>query len=445
MFHSKQVFLPSCIACAGLFLVAGCSPKNDYVEPPPPPVTIAQPVQQTVTTYLVETGATEAADFVEIRARVKGYLEKIHFEPGQEVVAFQEPAENAAPVEGEQDRNKGSLLYEIEPELYRARLNQAQAAKAVAEAEIKNAQGQFDRAKSLSQQGAVSKEELDEKLAALQTAQAQISASDAAIEEAELNLKYTRIYSPIDGRVGKTLVYEGNLVGDNEATHLTTVMRYDPIYANFSIDEPTMLRILDWKAEEEREADKEGIAPETEKLALYLRRDIDEGYPFVGHVNYGDLALDRATGTYKVRGEFPNPDMRILPGGFVRIRIPARTHEGALLVPERVVNLAQRILFVLDRGNNTVERRDVVVGAKFKNMVVIQEGISRDEWVVTEGLQRVVHGAVVDPEEETLPPLELDDPAAEEADASPAEPSKKAGQKEAAPDAQTAPAVETQS
>jgi len=157
MFHSKQVFLPSCIACAGLFLVAGCSPKNDYVEPPPPPVTIAQPVQQTVTTYLVETGATEAADFVEIRARVKGYLEKIHFEPGQEVVAFQEPAENAAPVEGEQDRNKGSLLYEIEPELYRARLNQAQAAKAVAEAEIKNAQGQFDRAKSLSQQGAVSK------------------------------------------------------------------------------------------------------------------------------------------------------------------------------------------------------------------------------------------------------------------------------------------------
>jgi len=419
MFHSREASFPSWIACIGLFLLAGCAPKNEYVEPPPPPVTIAQPLVQTVTDYLVETGTTEAADYVEIRARVKGYLEQIHFEPGQEVAAFEEPAEGTAPVEGEQDRNKSSLLYEIEPELYRARLNQALAAKAVAEAEVQNAQGQFDRAKSLADKGAVSKEELDATTAALRIAQAQISASDAAIEEAQLNLKYTRIYSPIAGRAGKTLVYEGNLVGDNEATHLTTVMRYDPIYANFSIDEPTMLKVLDWSAEREREASQEQRETKAERLTLFLRRDIDEGYPFVGHVNYGDLTLDRATGTYKLRGEFANPDLRILPGGFVRIRIPAKTHENALLVPERVVNLAQKTLFVVNPSDNTVQRRDVVVGSKFENMVVIRKGITRDDWIVTEGLQRVVHGAVVAPQKETLPPLELDDPAAEEADTAP--------------------------
>jgi RND family efflux transporter MFP subunit len=267
---------------------------------------------------------------------------------------------------------------------------------------------------------------LDERLAALQTAQAQVSAAEAAIEEAQLNLKYTRIYSPMAGRVGKTLVYAGNLVGDNEATHLTTVMSYDPIYANFSIDEPTVLKILDWKAERDREAAEKGREIESERLTLHLRRDIDDGFPFPGHVNYGDLALDRETGTYKVRGEFTNSENRILPGGFVRIRIPGRTHEDALLVPERVVNLAQKSLFVVNRDGNTVERRDVVVGSKFENMVVITEGITRDDWVVVEGLQRAVHGAVVDPQEETLPPLALDEPAGDEADEPP--PVKPAGE-----------------
>ena len=370
MFFSSHTLLPSWLACLGLSFLVGCRPANDYVEPPPPQVTIAQPLQQTVTDYLVVTGTTEAADFVEIRARVKGYLDKVYFEPGQDVTAYQEPPEGAEPVDLEQDPNRSSLLYQIEPELYRAQLNQAHAAKAIAEAEVTNAQGQYNRTKTLSEKGAASKEELDERLAALETAKAQVDAAAAAIEEAQLNLKYTRIYSPMAGRVGKTLVYAGNLVGDNEATHLTTVMSYDPIYANFSIDEPTLLKILDWKAERDREAAEEGREIESERLTLHLRRDIDDGFPFPGHVNYGDLALDRETGTYKVRGEFANSENRILPGGFVRIRIPGRTHENALLVPERVVNLAQKSLFVVNRDDNRVERRDVVVGSKHENMVI---------------------------------------------------------------------------
>lgn len=390
----------------GILFLVGCQKANTFQPPPPPTVTVAKPVVQTVTDYLEETGTTEASDYAQVRARVRGFLEEIQFEPNQEI-------------------KKGDVLYKIEKDIYEAALEQANAelaqsnasiaqanaSLAVANAELKRADEQFKTAQRLVQRNALSREEYDNREAAfgvakaeveranseILSAKARVAKAEAAKADATIDLRYTTVESPIDGQVDKTNVYVGNLVGDGEATHLTTVVNFDPMFATFSISERALLNII---GQRDEKRDKKTVR-------MFLGREIDKGYPIAGHLNYYDTAVDESTGTYLVRGEFPNPGERpsLLPGLFVRIRVPVGEIENAILIPERAVASDQLGRYVLVvNSENEVERRDVQLGTKLDSMIVVRDGLKSTDRLVVDGVQRARVGAKVTPKEIELTP-----------------------------------------
>lgn len=390
----------------GLCVLVGCQEANTFQPPPPPTVTVAKPVVQTVTDYLEETGTTEASDYAQVRARVRGFLEEIEFQPNQIV-------------------KKGDELYKIERDTYEAALEQANAeleqanasvaqadaSLAVGTAELKRAEEQFKTAERLVQRNALSREEYDNREAAygiakaevarakseILAAKARVAKAEATKKDATIDLDYTTVVSPITGQVDKTNVYVGNLVGNGEATHLTTVVQYDPMFATFSISERALLNIIGQRTEKR----------EKKSVRMYLGREIDEGYPFEGWLNYYDTAVDESTGTYLIRGEFPNPGERpqLLPGLFVRIRVKIGEIQDAILIPERAVasdQLGRYVLIVNEE--NEVERRDVELGTKLDSMIVVRDGLEPSDRIVVDGVQRARVGAKVTPEEIQLTP-----------------------------------------
>jgi membrane fusion protein (multidrug efflux system) len=349
---------------------------------------------------------------VEIRARVEGFLQSIKFEEGKAV-------------------KKGDLLFVIDPRPFQAVLDQAEAAAELAaaslesakaeleraRAEVKNAEAQLSRAEQAiaASPGAVTREELDLRRtavltakavedaarAAIASAHAQIAASEAAVTEAELNLSYTQVRSPIDGRAGRKLIDLGNLVGAGEQTLLTSVVRYDPIYAFFAVSESDLLQFT-------REALKQA-PPGTSTRELKLDKTIflglgdEKGFPHEGKADYADLAVDQSTGTYLVRGVFPNSDLLIPPGAFVRIQCPRQQIE-ATLIDQRAVGRDQSgaYLLVVDE-NNVVERRPVELGGKYNGMQAVSGEIGPEDRVIVNGLQRARPGAKVAPQEAEPP------------------------------------------
>lgn len=253
----------------------GCAPSNAYQPPPPAKVTVATPIRRDVTIYLEETGTTEAVDLAEVRARVRGFLDDIKFEAGTDV-------------------EEGQVLYQIEKTQYAAAVAAAKADLAAQQVELEKAQIEFNRQDSLFKQDATAETALVSARAARDEAKAAIEASQANLDQAQLNLSYTDVVAPITGRVGKTLVKQGNLVDGGEATHLTTVIKYDPIYANFNINESQLLTLMKTAQEMENSGDKY-------KSKLYLRRQTDIGFPFEGQFEYADLAVDQSTGTFMIR------------------------------------------------------------------------------------------------------------------------------------------------
>lgn len=384
------------VLVAGAGALSGCGEKNTFQPPPPPPVTIAQPLQQTVTNFHEETGTTEAVDRVEIRARVQGFLEQIQFEEGSDV-------------------EEGTVLYVIEQRLYKANVASARAALSAAKVALEKAEIEYKRQESLFKENATSERNVVAAKAERDGARADVEAAEANLDRAEIELDYTEVRTPISGRVGETLVKKGNLVDDQSETHLTTVIRYDPIYAKFNISENDLLRILEGTPRDERRESKE------KTLKLYLARATDTGFPFEGRFDYADLAVDQSTGTYAIRGVFPNPDESIVPGLFVRIRIPMGVLEDALLIPEIALGADQagRYVLVVNSENN-VDRKNVTVGSKHGDMVVISEGIEPDDWVIVQGVQRARPGAAVTPERTELVASFTDPGQIEPADEAPA-------------------------
>lgn len=365
-------------------ILFGCSEPNAYQPPPPPQVLVARPVRQTVTSYLEETGSTEPVAMVDIRARVAGYLQKTHFEPGQ-VVA------------------EGDLLFEIEDREYQAKvaasaaeLERAQVARELAEIEVQ-------RQEKLVAERATPQSNVDRARAARDEAKAMTDVAQAALDRAQIDLEYTKVTAPISGRIGKSLVKTGNLVGDTDATHLTTIVAYDPIYVNFNISETELLRLLGKRKNGEKD---ENIRT----IPAFMRRAVDTEFRFAGHLEYADLGVDQSTGTFMMRAVFPNDAMEIFPGLFVRIRIPVEELSDALLVPERAFSIDQagRFLLVLGR-DNVVERRNVEVGIKHGDLVVVTSGLAGDERVIVDGIQRARPGNPVSPTdlELTAPPSAL--------------------------------------
>ena len=371
----RRIFFP----VISLTMAAGCAQPNQYQPPPPPNVNVAKPAIQTVTSYLEETGTSEAVERVEIRARVSGYLEQIDFQDGQDV-------------------EKGDQLYLIQQAEYLTAVAKAEANLEAAKVEVERAKIEVDRQEKLLKTRATPETDVVKARAEYNSAIAAEKATAAALDQAKLDLEYCQVRTPISGRVERTLVKLGNLVGNDGATQLTTVVNYDPIHVYFNISERALLR-----ASQRSSRDTTG-KPDITEIKAYVKRALDDGFPFEGNLDYADLGVDQSTGTYTIRAVFPNPNLDILPGLFVRIRIPLDTIEDAVLLPERSIGFDQvgRYVMIVGEGN-VAERRNVELGAKYGEMVVIADGLSGNETVVIDGMQRARPGSEVTPNEIQLP------------------------------------------
>lgn len=373
MFRMRSTLLPM----IGLLLV-GCAQQNEYKPAPPPNVNVAKPIIKTVTNFLEETGTAEAAQRVEIRARVQGFLDQIDFEDGDDVEA-------------------GQQLYGIQDSEYQAAVAKEQANIEAANVEAERAKIELDRQERLFKDNATPETSVVQARSEYRNALAQQKVAEAALTRAQLDLDYCQVTTPIAGRVERTLVKLGNLVGSGgEATKLTTVVSYDPIHVYFNISERALLQASQRENSEESK-------PDIKQVKAYVKRALDEGFPFEGHLDYADLGVDSSTGTFTIRAVFDNPYLKILPGLFVRVRIPLDRTENAVLLPEYAIGNDQVGRYVMIVGDgNVAERRNVKVGAKYGEMVVITTGLSGTETVVIDGLQRARPGSEVTPKEITL-------------------------------------------
>jgi RND family efflux transporter MFP subunit len=380
------------LLAAGAMCLAGCAKDASSADKPAPPkVTVSKPVSQEVTDYFEFPGCTEAVSEVEIRARVTGYITRVNFEDGQEVKACQ-------------------VLFEIDPRPYEAAWDRAKGELKLLEATQEKAQADLTRSERLLPSGAVSKDEYELHVAKLKQAQASIDSAKAAVAQAALDLEFTKIVSPIDGRVSKARIREGNLVqsGGNNSAVLTTVVTTDPIYACFNVDELALLRYQELA----RQAGQDLRPSQLKDLKLPVEIGLanEEGFPHAGILDFTDNKIDRATGTLHVRGVFENTNGYLTPGLFVRVRIPFGKPHQALLVNERAIGRDQKLSFLLTvNEKNVVERRQVKVGPLRDGLRVIEpdksdksgkSGIKAGDRIIVKGLQRARPGEPVTPHEE---------------------------------------------
>ncbi len=356
-------------------LCAACDRKNAYVPPPPPAVTVSHPVKQQVTEYLEFTGTTQALESVDLRARVEGFLDSVNFADGAMV-------------------KEGDLLFRIQSQQYEANLQEAKAQLVSDQARLSRAETEYARAKRLFQEKAGPDTDVVKWEAERDSALAGMALDKAKIELAELDLSYTRIIAPFSGRIGRRQVDPGNLVGAGEKTLLATIIRFDPIYVYFTMNERDLLRVI--------ELGRHNVKNHRE-VPLQMAISDSSGYPFTGQLDYVDLGVDPNTGTLLLRGIFPNPKINLLPGLFVRLRAAIATRE-ALLVPERAVGVDQTGSFVLVVGDkNVVEQRSVTQGIVQDGLVAVEGKLSTEDRVIVNGLQRARPGAEVKPEEAPPP------------------------------------------
>jgi RND family efflux transporter MFP subunit len=372
---SRRALRASTIVLATATILTGCGQENRYVEPPAPKVTVAAPKQQAVTRYLEATGNTAAVNTADLVARVAGFVEQINYEDG-------------APVK------KGDLLFTIELEPYRVKLEQAKAAEASSEAALKQAQLSFDRQKELLEKKVTSQAQYDSALATRDQAQASLDQAKANTRLAAINYEYAQVRAPFDGVVSARLVSVGQYVGGTATpTVLATISQLDPIYVNFSVSEQDVLRIRENMAL--RGITREDVKQIPVEVALQDETD----YPHVGKIDYVAPTLDPKTGTLPVRGILPNAKQVLLPGYFVRVRVPGPKQEQALLVPDVALGSDQggRYVLIVNK-DNVVEQRKVQIGPLDGELRVIEDGLKPDDRVVIAGILRAIPGQKVDPQ-----------------------------------------------
>jgi RND family efflux transporter MFP subunit len=364
-----------------------CS-ENTYAPPPPPQVTVASPVEQSITISDEFTGRTAPIKSVEIRPRVSGYLTEVHFEEGTEVEA-------------------GELLYTIDQSTYQAALDAAKADLVNAKAQLEQAEYEFKRVQRLKVEGAAPEVELVNATAKRDTTQAAVMAAEAAVQSAELNLGFTEIAAPIAGRVNKTRAYEGALVGPSDPEPLTTIVPWHPIHVYFTVGERDVL------AFRKRVAQEPDLQPED--FTVYLSLTDGTDYPLPGHIDYVDNRVDPDTGTIRVRAVFDNPEEILVPGIFTRVRIPDPPRP-ALLVPEVALQRDMAGYYLLTvNTDNVVERVNVEVGELVGPARVITAGLRPEARLIINGLQRARPGSPVNPQPGRFQPDIPQQPAREPA------------------------------
>ncbi|MGB7035223.1 MAG: efflux RND transporter periplasmic adaptor subunit, partial [Xanthobacteraceae bacterium] len=354
--------------------VAACGQKNEYAAAPPPKVTVAAPIAQDVTRYFDATGNTAAVNTVDLVARVQGFVQAITYKDGDFV-------------------KKGAPLFTIEPEPYKLKVDAAKAAVVSAQATLTQAQAEFQRQADLITRQVSTQANYDKALAARDSAQADLQSQQANEKQAEINLGYTDVVAPFDGVVTARQVSIGQLVGATSPTTLATIVQLDPIWVNFNASERDVLAVRATLA-------KRGQTPgELIGLPVEVSLQNESGYPHKGKLDYIAPTVDPSTGTLAARATLENANETLLPGYFVRVRIPARP-APALLVPDVAIGSDQagRYVLVVNK-DNVVEPRKVEPGQLVGDLRVIESGLSKDERVVVGGIMRAIPGEKVDAEQ----------------------------------------------
>ena len=356
-------------------LLASCGQNNSYVAPPPPKVTVAPPQQRTITRYIEATGNTAAVNSADLVARVPGFIQEINYQDGAVV-------------------KTDALLFTIEPEPYKVKLDQAKAAEDGARATLKQAQAAFERQAELVPRLAASQANYDQALATRDASRSNLTQAEANSRLAALNLDYAHVSAPFDGVVTARQVSVGQYVGaSGSPTLLASIIQIDPIYVSFSVSERDVLRVR-------AEMVRRGLTREDlKKIPVEVSLESENGYPHRGTLDYTSPSVNQSTGTLTVRGILANPNRVLLPGYFVRVRIPFGEPQSALLVPEQAIGSDQggRYVLVVDR-DNTVAQRRVAIGPKENDARIIESGLDAQDRVVVAGTLRAIPGQKVDPQ-----------------------------------------------
>lgn len=356
---------------------AGCKPKK-AATPPPPEVTVKQPEQRTVTDYIELSGNTQAVNTVQLVARVPGYLEKVLFHDGQMV-------------------KKGQTLFLIQQNTYEARLQQSEGQVLTQKAQLEYAAGQFVRYSALLPEKAAAKSDVDNWKYQRDAARANLKTAEAQRDLAELDLSYTRVAAPFDGRIDRRLQDPGSLVGvDAGSSVLAQLNQIDPIYVYFAISDTDLARLMN---SAHGIPGSGGISKWPVLIGLTGERD----YPHQGSLDFASISLAPTSGTLLMRGVFPNPSGKILPGLFARVKVPLEK-KSAFLLPETAIGNDQQGDYVLIvNKKDIVERRVIKPGPSIDGIRVIEEGLNGGEWVITNGILNAAPGRMVTPAPDNRP------------------------------------------
>jgi multidrug efflux system membrane fusion protein len=368
------------VAVAGAATLHGGSAGSARAEtaaaqPAPVPVSVAVVTPKDTAPWDEFSGRLEAVERVEIRPRVAGVIQEVHFREGALV-------------------NQGDLLILIDPALYAADVARAEGQVAAAKARVVMTKSDFERGQALSPSNTISQRDLDTRVNAYREADANLEAAEAALKTAELNLSYTEVRAPVSGRVGKLEITAGNLIAAGPgAPVLTTLVSVNPIYASFNADEQVVTRALKTLAEE-------SAPSEIDRIPVQMGTGTTDGTPYHGRMQLIDNQVDAHSGTVRVRAVFDNADGRLIPGQFARILMGQPKAEPALLISERAVGTDQNKKFVMVvKEDNKAEYREVALGVSVDGMRVVTGGLQAGERIVVKGLQRLRPGAVVAPQE----------------------------------------------
>jgi len=366
-------------------MLAACGqnqPQQQAGAPPPPTVTVAKPTHRAVTDQDEYVGRFVAIDSVEIRARVSGYLDQIHFRDGQIV-------------------KQGDLLFTIDKRPFQNTLDQARANLETAKSNLSFTQSDLTRAQQLVRERTISEQIYEQRMQAFRNSQASVAANEAMVRQAELDLEYTELKAPITGRIGDRRVTQGNLVtggAGGNTTMLATIVSIDPIRFEFTFDEASLLRYQRLAAGRNEVA---GLGGTTVRLKL-----LDEAeFSHSARMDFVDNVIDRASGTIRGRAQLENPDSLFTPGMFARVQVPASAPYQALMVPDAAIGSeqARKFVYLIDQ-DNVARLRYVTLGQLIDDLRVIKEGLSAGDRVVVNGLMRVRQGQKVTPEEQPASP-----------------------------------------
>jgi RND family efflux transporter MFP subunit len=387
--HQATLVAPNTaiVIATGLILVSGCSSSTAMRnEPVAPKVIVAPAISRTITDFDEFVGRTDAAQYVEVRSRLSGYLQTIEFEDGAMVT-------------------EGQLLATIQPDEFKAIHEQSKARIKLWEAKLELARSKLRRSDVLIKTAAISQEEYDESDAGVKEAEAALVAAKADAARTELDVNYTEIKSPIEGRIDRALVTPGNMLtgGLGSGTLITRIVSISPIYAYLDVDEASILRYI------RKVRNTSGGIDEKERAALrametpcYLQLNDEQEAQHVGVLDFVENQIDKSTGTIRLRAEFKNEQRILRSGMFVRARIPVSDPYDAVLIPETAIgtDLTSKYAFVIN-ADNKAERRNLTLGAAQGTYRIIRDGIQAGERVVVRGIQRVNQGSLVDPVEDS--------------------------------------------